>query len=90
MEIVLATRNIDKVGEIKSILAGLDLRIRTLDDYPAFPEVEEVGATCEENALKKARAVRGETGLTALVDDSGLDVEVLDGAPGIYAARCAG
>ncbi len=90
MEIVLATRNIDKVGEIKSILAGLDLRIKTLDDYPAFPEVEEDGATFEENALKKARAVREETGLTALADDSGLEVEALDGAPGIYSSRFAG
>lgn len=90
MEIVLATRNIDKVREIKSLLVGLDLRIKTLDDYPDLPEVEEDGSTFEENALKKARVVRGETGLTALADDSGLEVKVLDGAPGIYSSRFAG
>jgi XTP/dITP diphosphohydrolase len=90
MKIVLATNNRDKVREIRAILAGLDLVIHTLDDFPGAPEVVEDGTTLEENALKKAREIRAFTGMSALADDSGLEVDALGGAPGVYSSRFAG
>lgn len=90
MKIVLATRNRDKVAEITQILAGLDVALVTLDDYPDAPVTVEDGSTLDENALKKAREIRDHTGETAMADDTGLEVDALDGAPGIYAARYAG
>lgn len=89
-ELVLATRNRNKVKEIREILKGLNLNILTVDDFPGCPEVVEDGATFEENAVKKARAVSGFTGKAALSDDSGLEVDALNGEPGIYSARYAG
>jgi len=79
MEIVLATRNKKKVEEIKRITEGMVVRIFTLDDFPGCPEVEEDGATFEENAVKKA-----------LADDSGLEVYALGGDPGTRSARYSG
>ena len=90
MDIVLATRNPDKVREIRAILEPLDVTVRTLEEFPEAPEVVEDGETLEDNALKKARAIREFTGVSALADDTGLEVEALDGAPGVYAARYAG
>lgn len=90
MRIVLATNNRDKVREIRAILAGLDLTVMTLDDFPGAPEVVEDGDTLEANALKKAREIREFTGISALADDSGLEVDALDGAPGVYSSRFAG
>jgi len=90
MDIVLATRNRDKTREISAILAGLDVRLRTLDEFEGVPDVVEDGETLEANALKKAHAVSEATGLTALADDSGLFVDALDGAPGVYSSRYAG
>jgi XTP/dITP diphosphohydrolase len=87
--LVLATHNKDKVVEIGRILAGLDVEITTLDDYPDAPEPVEDGTTLEENAsleenaLKKAREIRDFTGRSALADDTGLFVDALDGAPGV-------
>jgi XTP/dITP diphosphohydrolase len=89
MRLVLATHNKDKVAEIGRILAGLDVEITTLDDYPDAPEPVEDGATLEENALKKAKEIRDFTGRSALADDTGLFVDALDGAPGVHAARFA-
>jgi len=88
MKIVLATRNRDKVGEISRILEGLDISLVPVDE--SAPETIEDGATLEANALKKAREVREFSGQSALADDTGLEVEALDGAPGIRAARYAG
>lgn len=88
--IVLATKNPGKVFEISTLLKGLPYRIKTTDDYPGSPDVEETGDTLEENALLKARAICDFTGETALADDSGLEVDVLDGRPGVYSARYAG
>jgi XTP/dITP diphosphohydrolase len=90
MTIVVATRNPDKVREIESILQGLDVSLVTLDRFGDLPVVVEDGRTVEENALKKARTVRDATGITALADDTGLEVDALGGAPGVYSARYAG
>jgi XTP/dITP diphosphohydrolase len=93
MDIVVATRNKGKLREIQAMLKGAGgarVRVLSLDDFPDCPEVVEDGATFRENALKKARAVAKFTGKLALADDSGLMVDALDGAPGIYSARFAG
>jgi XTP/dITP diphosphohydrolase len=89
-EVVLATRNRHKVEELAALLGDLGIRIRTLADFPHAPEVEEDGATCEANAIKKACEIARATGLTAVADDTGLEVDALAGRPGVYAARYAG
>jgi XTP/dITP diphosphohydrolase len=88
--IILATRNPGKLREIQAILRGLTIRIAGLDGFPAVPEIDETGETLEENALIKARTVHGLTGLPAISDDSGLEVDFLGGAPGVRSARFAG
>ena len=90
MNIVLATRNKKKIEEIRRITAGMQINLFTLDDFPDCPEVEEDGKTFEENALKKARAISEFTKMPALADDSGLEVYVLNNAPGVFSARYAG
>jgi XTP/dITP diphosphohydrolase len=90
MKIVLATKNRSKVEEIRYITRELPLEILTLQDFPAILLPPEDGSTFKDNALKKARFVAGETGLTALADDSGLEVNELDGRPGIRSSRYAG
>lgn len=90
MKIVLATNNQGKVREFHVLLAGLPLEILTLADFPHLPEVVEDGTTFSENATKKARETASATGLLALADDSGLEVDYLAGAPGVYSARYAG
>lgn len=89
-EIVIATRNQGKLKEIKKIMAKLPVKILSLLDFPDMPEIVEDGATYYENAAKKARVVAKETGKPALADDSGLEVEFLDGAPGVHSARYGG
>ena len=89
-ELVLATRNRHKGEELAALLGGLGIRIRTLDEFPDAPEVVEDGDTCEANAIKKARTIAEFTGLPAVADDTGLEVDALGGRPGIYAARYAG
>lgn len=89
-DIVLATRNRHKGAEVAALLDGLGLTIRTLDEFPHAPEVVEDGDTCEANAVKKAREVAAATGLPAVADDTGLEVDALGGRPGVYAARYAG
>lgn len=88
MTLVLATRNPGKITEIKALLPGV--RVATAAAFPGCPEPEETGRTFEENALIKARAVSRYTGRTALADDSGLEVDALDGVPGVRSARYAG
>ena len=90
MHIVLATRNKKKIEEIKRIAFDLPVAILSLDDYPNCPEVVEDKDTFEGNAVKNAVEVCGCTGMPALADDSGLEVEALGGAPGVYSARYAG
>ena len=89
-ELVLATRNPDKGRELAVLLGGLEIHIRTLAEFPAMPEVEEDGETCEANAIKKAREVARLTGLPSVADDTGLEVDALGGRPGVFAARYAG
>ena len=89
-EIVLATRNRHKGEELSALLGDLGIQIRTLADFPAAQEVEEDGATCEANAIKKATEIARATGLPAVADDTGLEVDALGVRPGVYAARYAG
>jgi XTP/dITP diphosphohydrolase len=88
--VVLATSNQHKVEEIRALLAELPITFLSLADFPDLPEVVEDGATCRENAVKKARETAAGTGHWALADDTGLEVVALDGRPGVYAARYAG
>jgi XTP/dITP diphosphohydrolase len=88
--VVLATRNQHKVKEIRALLADLAIIFLSLSDFSDLPDVVEDGATCEENAVKKARETAIKTGHWALADDTGLEVDALDGRPGVYAARYAG
>jgi XTP/dITP diphosphohydrolase len=89
-ELVLATRNRHKGEELIALLGGLGITIHTLDEFPDAPDVVEDGSTCEANAVKKARAIAEFTGLPAVADDTGLEVDALGGRPGVYAARYAG
>ncbi|MEV6201982.1 RdgB/HAM1 family non-canonical purine NTP pyrophosphatase [Streptomyces sp. NPDC051771] len=90
--LILATRNAGKITELHAILAdaGLDLELVGADAYPEIPDVKETGVTFAENALLKAHALAQATGLPAVADDSGLCVDVLNGAPGIFSARWSG
>ncbi|MCF7807296.1 MAG: RdgB/HAM1 family non-canonical purine NTP pyrophosphatase [Candidatus Marinimicrobia bacterium] len=90
MKILLATQNQHKLEEISHLLRPFDLDLVSLLDYPEIGEVVEDGSTLEANALIKARAGYDHTGLPTLADDTGLSVDALDGAPGVYAARYAG
>ena len=90
MKIILATRNQHKISEIKKILSDLKMEMLALCDFPNIPEIEEIGETLEENAIIKAQKVYSATSIPALADDSGLEVEALNGAPGVISARFAG
>jgi len=88
-EIVLATRNRDKIREIKKILNDTNARFLSLEDFPGCPEVVEDGETLEANAKKKALVVSQYTKKISLAEDTGLEVDALGGAPGIRSARFA-
>ena len=90
MNLILATRNQDKVAEIADILGLSRQQVITMDDAGYLGDIDENGTTFEENALIKARAVHQHTGGMVIADDSGLCIDALDGAPGIYSARFAG
>jgi XTP/dITP diphosphohydrolase len=90
MTIVLATTNKKKVEEMKRMFGGYNISFITLNSFPACPEVVEDGKTFRANALKKALAVSKFTGYPAVADDSGLEVEALGGAPGVFSARYEG
>lgn len=90
MRLVLATKNKDKIREIKNVLAGLPVEIKTFDDFDDFPDIDETGETLEDNALLKAQGIAKATGCAALADDSGIEVDALGGAPGVYSSRYAG
>ena len=89
-QLVVATKNKKKLSEIKDILKGMDLKLFSLDAYKDLPQVLENGKTFQENAIKKAIKFARFTGQLCLGEDSGLCVNVLDGAPGIYSARFSG
>lgn len=88
--LILASRNRKKLREIAELLTGLDVTLVSAADFPDAPEVEETGRTFAENAALKAGTVAAATGHWTIADDSGLAVDVLDGAPGVYSARYAG
>jgi len=90
MDIVLATRNKKKIEEIKRITADLPISVLSLDNFPDCPETMEDRDTFEGNAIKKASEICYCTGKPALADDSGLEVDALGGAPGVFSARYAG
>ena len=89
-ELLVATTNQGKFAEVQAFLKSLPLAIVSLRSLGSWPAVVEDGATFEENALKKARALAEYSGMITLADDSGLEVDALNGAPGIYSARYAG
>ncbi|MSS70821.1 MAG: XTP/dITP diphosphatase [Candidatus Latescibacteria bacterium] len=89
MTLVLATRNAHKVREIGQVL-GPGFRLRSLADFPEVPEVPEEGETFEANAVQKAAFAARALGVPAMADDSGLEVDALQGAPGVRSARFAG
>lgn len=89
-EILLATRNTGKVREIREMTADLAIRWRSLEDFREVPDAKETGTTFAANARLKALQYATATGLTTLADDSGLEVDALDGAPGVHSARYAG
>ena len=90
MKMVLASKNSHKLREMQDILSAQGVEVVLESDVGADVDVEETGATFEENALLKAKAVMEATGLPAIADDSGLCVDALNGAPGVYSARYGG
>ena len=89
-ELVIATHNNDKKTEMQYALKDLEVKILSLDSFPEIGEIEESGSTLLENSFIKAKEVYRKTGIPTLADDTGLEVEFLNGAPGIYSARYAG
>jgi XTP/dITP diphosphohydrolase len=89
LTLVVASANVDKAAEITAILGSVP-GITLVPRPPTVPDVEETGDTLEANARLKARALCAATGLAAVADDTGLEVDALDGAPGVYSARYSG
>ena len=90
IKLLVATTNPGKFAEVKDFLRQLPLEVLSLSDLATWPRIIEDGATFEENALKKARSLAEYSGYLTLADDSGLEVDALNGAPGIYSARYCG
>jgi len=89
-KIVLASKNLDKVKEMRLVLKNLPLEILSLADFEKMPDAVENGTTFAQNALIKAKFFREQTGFACLADDSGLEVDALGGLPGVHSARFAG
>ncbi len=90
MNLVIASRNKGKISEIKELLADLPIEVLSLFDYPSIIEIEENGETFAENAQIKAQAVYNYTKCAVMADDSGLEIDALDGRPGVHSSRFAG
>ena len=88
--LLIATTNVGKLKEIRGILAGLPIELVSLEQFPDIEEPEETGATFAENARLKALYYHGKTGLPAVADDSGIEIDALDKAPGVHSARWHG
>jgi XTP/dITP diphosphohydrolase len=88
--IVLATNNKGKIRELSVMLEPFGVRVKSLGEFPEIGEIPETGDTFLENAFIKARTVAGITGLVAVADDSGIEIDALGGRPGVYSARYAG
>ena len=89
-KLLVATHNQGKLQNFADMLTDLDIEWLSLDDVGVTQDVEETGTTFRENSVLKAKAYAAETGLLTLADDSGLEVDALDGAPGVYTARYGG
>jgi XTP/dITP diphosphohydrolase len=89
-EIMIATANLGKAKEFKSLFAKYNIDVKTLLDFPDYPEIPETGETFIENATIKATTAAKDLNIPVIADDSGLSVDALDGAPGVYSARYAG
>ena len=89
MKLILATHNEGKTVEMQHALSHLPLEVITLNDFPHIGDIPETGNTLVENSFIKAETVFKETGIPALADDTGLEIDVLNGAPGVYSARHA-
>ena len=89
-QLLLATTNPGKVREIRGILAGVPIELVSLEQFPGMPEPEETGSTFAENARLKALYYHERTGLPAVADDSGIEIDALDKAPGVHSARWHG
>ena len=89
-KLLIATTNPGKIREIKGILAGVPVILLTLDDFPAVPEPKETGSTFAENARLKALYYSNRFAIAAVADDSGIEIDALDGAPGVHSARWHG
>ena len=89
-KLILATHNKNKKLELANLFSGLEINILGLDQFPSIGEIDEIGTTLHENAFIKAHEVHKITGLPTLADDTGLEVDILNGAPGVYSARYAG
>ena len=90
MKLVLASKNAKKLKEMNEILSGMGVEVCSQADIGVDVDVEETGASFEENSMLKAKAVMEASGLPAIADDSGLCVDALNGAPGVYSARYGG
>ena len=90
MQLIIATHNNDKEKELKSVLDNFPVEVMSLDQFPEIGEIEETGSTLYENAKLKAVTVNKITNLPCLGDDTGLEVDALNGAPGVYSSRYAG
>ena len=89
-KLVIATQNRNKQKEMISLLADMDIEVLTMEHFPHIGDIEETGTTLHENSLIKAREVYKITGLPSLADDTGLEVDALNGDPGVYSARYSG
>lgn len=87
LSLLIASKNLKKTRELQSLLRELPVRVLSLEDFPSAPDVEEDGSTFAENAAKKALSIADWSGQLTLADDSGLCVDALGGAPGIFSAR---
>jgi len=90
MKLIIATKNNGKLKEIKESLDDSEIELLSLNDFPQISDIKETGNTFEENAWIKAKSVYDKTGICTLADDSGLEVDYLNGRPGVYSARYAG
>ena len=90
MKVVLATQNRGKLSELQTLLKDMGVEVIPMDEAGPVPEIIEDGSTFQENAMKKALVVSRATGLMAIADDSGLEVDALEGRPGVFSARYSG
>ncbi|MFT9598044.1 XTP/dITP diphosphatase [Mesobacillus sp.] len=88
--VIIATKNKGKAKEFEKLFLPKGLAVKTLLDYPEIEDVEETGSTFEENAILKAETIANNLGVRVIADDSGLEIDALEGRPGVYSARYAG